>query len=240
MMFSEQEMAEKLEKLRKPFDADQIEKLPKYTGKKDANGRIPKGAYANCRECGRYHPLPAVHLDYVGHAETTTRLNEVDPYWQLEPMAYNQAGLPVFDSNGGLWCWITILGIKRMCYGDSGGKSGPDAIKEAIGDAIRNGAMRFGVATYLWSRSERSEGMKQHQDTTEAETAPQPGSERAHITELDVAKQAAWAAIKEYAAKHGVSADATWAGVGSRQSYAEHKDDPAWYIALADEFRANA
>ena len=153
--------------LRKPFSPDEIEKLPKYIGRK-VNGKIPKEAYGNCPECGKRHPLPAIHLDYVGHAGITDRLNDVDPEWQWEPLAFDQFGLPLYDQNGGLWIRLTVLGVTRYGYGDAQGKVGPNAVKEIIGDAIRNAAMRFGVATYLWSKSEKAEHMREeHVDEPE-------------------------------------------------------------------------
>jgi hypothetical protein len=126
--------------LRKDFPKTAIGKLPKPY-KKDS----PKG---DCRECGGYHGLPAMHLDYVGHAAVTDRLLEVDPYWTWRPMGFTEHGLPQYDAQGGLWIWLTILGVTRPGYGD-----GPDP-KQVISDAIRNGAMRFGVALSLWSREE--------------------------------------------------------------------------------------
>lgn len=153
-------IAERRRLLRKPFDASEIEKLPKYVGRKE-NGKIPKSAYGVCPECGKRHPLPAIHLDYVGHAGITDRLNDVDPEWNWEPLAFDQYGLPMFDSNGGMWIRLTVLGVTRYGYGDAQGKVGPNAIKEVIGDAIRNAAMRFGVATYLWSKSEKAEHMRE-------------------------------------------------------------------------------
>ena len=59
--------------LRQPFPPHQISKLPKPL-KRDA----PKG---KCNECGGWHGLPAVHLDYVGHAALTDRLLDADPAW---------------------------------------------------------------------------------------------------------------------------------------------------------------
>lgn len=56
--------------LREPFAAEVIGKLPKPT-----KADNPKG---ECRECGGWHGLPAVHLDYVGHAAATDRLLSVD------------------------------------------------------------------------------------------------------------------------------------------------------------------
>ena len=143
------------EKLRRPFDLDQIELLPKYTGRKGHDGKIPREAYKRCGECGGYHPFPCVHLNYVGHAQITDRLNEVDPEWNWEPCSFDQAGNPLV-LNGGMWIRLTVLGVTRYGYGDAQGKTGHDATKEIIGDAIRNAAMRFGVGSYLWSKSERA------------------------------------------------------------------------------------
>ena len=81
--------------LRKPFPPNQISKLPKPL-KRDA----PKG---RCSECGGYHGLPAVHLDYVGHAALTDRLLDADPAWTWEPLAMTPDGLPVLDPFGGMW-----------------------------------------------------------------------------------------------------------------------------------------
>lgn len=138
-----------LAKLREPFPDNQINLLPKPT-RKDAD----KG---NCRECGGYHGLPAIHLSYVGHAALTDRLLDVDPEWTWEPLALDELGLPRFDSNGGLWIRLTILGVTRLGYGDAQGKRGGDAVKEAIGDALRNAGMRFGAALDLWHKGDLHE-----------------------------------------------------------------------------------
>ncbi|MFL6113956.1 MAG: hypothetical protein ACJ786_21745 [Catenulispora sp.] len=69
-------------------------------------------------------------------------------------MAFGPDGLPVFDHHGGLWMYLTIGGVERIGYGDTGGKTGANAIKEAIGDALRNSSMRFGVALNQWAKSD--------------------------------------------------------------------------------------
>jgi len=135
-----------LAKLREPFKPEQIDKLPKPTARDAQKGR--------CQECGGWHGLPAVHLDYVGHAQVTARLLDVDPEWSWEPLATDDVGLPAFDKSGGLWIRLTVAGVTRLGYGDAQGKTGPNAVKEAIGDALRNAAMRFGVALDLWSKSD--------------------------------------------------------------------------------------
>lgn len=137
-----------LKKLREPFPAHQILKLPKPY-KKDA----PKG---NCKECGGYHGLPAAHLDYVGHAALTDRLLDADPAWGWEPLATIN-GLPAFDESGGLWIRLTVCGVTRLGYGNAEAKTYMDVgarTKEVIGDALRNAAMRFGCALDLWHKGD--------------------------------------------------------------------------------------
>lgn len=131
--------------LREPFPAHQISKLPK-PHKKDS----PKG---KCAECGGYHGLPAVHLDYVGHAALTDRLLDADPAWSWEPVAdAGSLGLPV--APGGMWIRLTVCGVSRYGFGFADGKTGGDAVKETIGDALRNAAMRFGAALDLWHKGQ--------------------------------------------------------------------------------------
>lgn len=137
---------EGLKKLRAPFEEHQISLLPKPT-KRDA----PKG---RCNECGGYHGLPAVHLKYVGHAALTDRLLDCDESWTWEPLAFGPDGLPLLDKDGGMWIKLTVCGVTRFGYGDAQGKTGPDAMKERIGDALRNAAMRFGAALDLWHKGD--------------------------------------------------------------------------------------
>lgn len=144
--------------LREPFPPHQVSKLPKPFKKDAQKGR--------CAECGGWHGLPAAHLDYVGHAALTDRLLNADPEWSWEPVAFAPDGLPAFDRNGGLWIRLTVCGVTRLGYGDADGKSGGNAVKEAIGDALRNAAMRFGAALDLWHKGDL------HADAAEEE--PQP------------------------------------------------------------------
>lgn len=135
-----------LARLRDPFEPAQIGQLPKPY-KADS----PKGT---CPVCKGYHGLPAAHLDYVGHAALTDRFLEVDPAWTWEPMATDASGAPAFDANGGIWIRLTILGVTKPGYGDAQGKKGGNAVKEAIGDALRNAGMRFGAALDLWHKGD--------------------------------------------------------------------------------------
>ena len=132
--------------LRVEFPANQISKLPKPF-KSDS----PRG---QCAECGGYHGLPAMHLDYVGHAALTDRLLDADPAWSWEPLALDPNGLPAIDRDGGMWIKLTVCGVTRLGYGDAQGKTGGNAMKERIGDALRNAAMRFGAALDLWHKGD--------------------------------------------------------------------------------------
>ena len=146
-----------LAKLREPFPAHCISKLPKETGAqaKQRKAAQDAGNWPNkCEVCGGYHHHKAVHLDYVGHAALTDRLLDTDPEWSWEPVAFGPDGLPMLDRNGGLWIRLTVLGVTRLGYGDADGKTGGNAIKEAIGDALRNAAMRFGAALDLWHKGD--------------------------------------------------------------------------------------
>jgi hypothetical protein len=126
--------AEQLKKLREPFPANQI-------------GKLPKGG---------------VQLDFVGHGFITARLLDVDPLWNWEPVALDPVGLPLLDEFGGMWIKLTVCGVTRLGYGDAGGKKGPDAIKVAIGDALRNAGMRFGLALDLWCKGDPDAPVPKH------------------------------------------------------------------------------
>lgn len=140
--------------LRAEFPASAIGQLPKPHSRDGAKG--------NCNVCGGYHGLPAAHLDYVGHAATTDRLLKVDPEWTWEPFAVDPAGLPALSKDGDLWIRLTVAGVTRIGVGD--GKN----MKERIGDAIRNAAMRFGVALDLWAKEDL------HDNTQQAGDDPKP------------------------------------------------------------------
>jgi hypothetical protein len=114
--------------LRAPFPPEQI-------------GKLPKGG---------------AMLDFVGHADVTNRLLEVDPEWTWEPLGRTEDGLPALDRFGNLWIKLTVCGTTRIGVGD--GKSA----KELISDALRNAAMRFGVALDLWAKGDRDFGIEGH------------------------------------------------------------------------------
>lgn len=139
---------------------------------------------ARCDGCGNWMTPAHIHLDYVGHADITDRLLQADPCWSWEPVTRNvdpqilaqaistgnpdiirlvyEAAPPRLDEHGGLWIRLTVHDddgepMTRLGYGDSQGKTGPNAIKEVIGDALRNAAMRFGAGLDLWAKGDRAE-----------------------------------------------------------------------------------
>lgn len=134
-------MFEKYEILRAPFPADLI-------------GRNQDG------------------MDFVGHAAVTDRINTVDPAWNWEPFACNENGTPLITyrpmgertnkkgdtytwSVASLWINITICGVTRPAVGNADCYPWSDSVeKQLISDAIKNGAMRFGVAIDLWSKED--------------------------------------------------------------------------------------
>ncbi|MFF4527042.1 hypothetical protein [Streptomyces bluensis] len=165
-----QNQAAGLAVLRVPFPTEQIQALPKLWCKRCSDSRTKvceDHRKTQCKECGNYITTAHVDLSYVGHAELTNRLLDADPLWDWEPVAFDQRGLPQLDENGGLWIRLTVCGHSRLGYGDSQGKKGPNAIKEAIGDALRNAAMRFGAALDLWAKSDLREAQTEHPKTAE-------------------------------------------------------------------------
>lgn len=145
---------EQQDALRAPFPKEQIQKLP--TG--------------------------GLQLDYVSHAWVTDRLLQVDPMWTWKPLAFTEAGLPAFDSNGGLWIELTICGVTRYGYGEPQGRDKFDMTKGAIGNAIRNAAMRFGVALDLWAKEAPGETKPAPKATKELSTATQKMIERINLS----------------------------------------------------------
>lgn len=155
-------MAERPEKttqqmLREPFPEEIVGKLPRITCRdcRQAGGKVcNKHQKSKCAECGAWITGAHMHLDYVGHAAVTDRLLQVDPKWNWEPMALDEHGAPLVQARGNtcrMWIKLTIDGVTRLGVGTCGANK-DEAEKELIGDAIRNAAMRFGVALDLWSK----------------------------------------------------------------------------------------
>lgn len=143
--------------LQRPFDPAQVGKLPRTTCPDCSKKRCQQHAKRKCNECGNYMTEQHIHLDYVGHAQVTARLLEVDPGWTWEPVAFDTDGLPAVaveqDGRRVLWIRLTVCGVTRLGVGIVGSGK-PEVEKELIGDALRNAAMRFGVALDLWAKGD--------------------------------------------------------------------------------------
>jgi hypothetical protein len=171
---------EMFEKLRAPFTRKQIGKLPKvYCGDcRERNKVCSEHKKQKCNTCKAVISPAHLHVDFVGHADVTDRLLSVDPGWNWEPLGFDSFGSPAFDGNGGLWIKLTVGGVTRLGYGHADGKKGGDAVKEAIGDAIRNAAMRFGVALDLWRKEKDESAAPEDVPSREVERPAQTVDER--------------------------------------------------------------
>lgn len=101
-------------------------------------------------------PKGGVNLSYMGHADVTLALIEIDPAWTWWPLAFDpETGCPqiiVHPKRLTMWGYLSVLGVERLCVGTCEPNKG-DPEKELIGDLLRNGAMRFGIGTKLWSKA---------------------------------------------------------------------------------------
>lgn len=197
-------MSDNLKELRRPFEPHQISKLPKPTKQQTEAVRADFRAGSRCGECGGWHHPDVIHLDYVGHAALTDRLLDVDPAWFWEPLAINDAGLPALDLLGGLWIKLTVCGVTRLGYGNADGKTGGDAVKEMIGDALRNAAMRFGCALDLWHKGDlhvnTGKSPKPHPNSKEAQAAKRAAADAHPVFQVlagYMANESEWPFVKE-------------------------------------------
>lgn len=131
-------------------DPSTLAKLPKPYKKDSEKGQ--------CDVCGGFHGLPAMHLDYMGHAEVTLALLDADPLWNWGAVC-DEFGTPIIVKEGSrfvMWGWLEVCSVRRVCVGTcDAGKGEPE--KELIGDLIRNGAMRFGIGVKLWSKATKAD-----------------------------------------------------------------------------------
>jgi ribosomal protein S27E len=180
---SAEELAAVLDKWGKP-DPSLVGKLPRVTCKdcSDRQRTCQKHTKAKCDVCGAFVSTAHIHLDYMGHAEVTRALIEIDPGWSWEPVAWSEQGEPlvqVRQNTARLWGRLTLLGVSRIGVG-SCQASKDDVEKELVGDFLRNAAMRFGVGLSLWSKSEWDD----HHDDTPVPEPPVPMADREVVDHL--------------------------------------------------------
>ena len=180
--------------MRTAFTENQISKLPKPTKAQTDAVKADFKAGIRCPICQGWHHKDVVHLDYVGHAALTDRLLDVDPDWNWEPVSWTQDGQPALDRDGGMWIKLTVLGVTRLGYGDAQGKTGGDAMKERIGDALRNAGMRFGAALDLWHKGDLH--VADDAEKPVAETKPEPKAQSKATTDTNEIFETAITALK--------------------------------------------
>jgi hypothetical protein len=162
-------------------------------------------------------PKAGVELDYVGHGAVTHRLLDVDPEWNWEPVAWDEYGEPRFvrTSDGHpirLWIKLTVAGVTRLGVGSCMPKQF-DAEKVLIGDAIRNAAMRFGVALDLWIRGHAEDDEKvSANDTRQAPERAKTVPAATKVQRKDIEEHVALltadelVTLEEWAAQEGIAA----------------------------------
>lgn len=167
--------------LARPFAPDWIEKLPRNIRKGDTDkGTCNSNRYSvDGVFCGGYHAR-SIHLDYVGHAGITMRLNEdVGPEnWSLEPLGTNEQGLPIFTASQ-FWVKLTILGFSKIDLAESF-----NSTQEAWGDGLRRAAMRFGIGTDLWSKSDHAFNLRLNTEQVQEVPRDAPPPDHSHIDAL--------------------------------------------------------
>ncbi len=167
-----------LEILSKPFDPQYIGHLPRVTCRdcKDASrgsrqSSCGRHKMINCKVCKNFLSEAHQHDSYVSHADVENRLNNADPNWTYEPLAFDENGFPLavldVDGNWIMWIRMTVGGVTRLGVGslhevpnkDAKAANVPqdDLRKKLISDALKNAAMRFGVGLELWSIADRLE-----------------------------------------------------------------------------------
>lgn len=100
-------------------------------------------------------PRGGIQLDFVGHAEITRILIDVDANWSWEPCGWVNGRPAITETNGmaTMWAHLTVLGKSMLGVGSVRADK-PDLDKELVGDFLRNASMRFGICLSLWSKSE--------------------------------------------------------------------------------------
>ena len=100
-------------------------------------------------------PKGGMQLDFVGHADITRILLEIDPHWRWVPIAWDNGRPAIHIENGiaTMWGELTLLGQARLGVGSVRADK-QELDKELVGDFLRNAAMRFGIALSLWTKQE--------------------------------------------------------------------------------------
>ncbi len=100
-------------------------------------------------------PKGGIQLDFVGHADITRILIEIDPLWSYEPCGWDNGRPAIHVENGmaTMWAYLIVHGKKMLGVGSVRADK-PELHKELIGDFLRNASMRFGISLSLWTKNE--------------------------------------------------------------------------------------
>ena len=119
-------------------------------------------------------PRGGIQLDFVGHADITKILIEVDPLWWWEPAGWDNGRPAIHVVNGMAVMWGHLYVHNKQMLGVGTVKHDKaDLDKELVGDFLRNAAMRFGICLSLWTKQEW-ETQDTPTKTSVPKTAPAP------------------------------------------------------------------
>jgi hypothetical protein len=179
--------AEKWKQLTRPFEENQIGKLPKGKG---------SGDDIQCSICGGKHKERGVfHVDYISHAFITERLNEVDPSWELIP------GKISFDDDL-VYMPVTlrVLGVVRHEVGCADKEDG-EWPKMLYSDSLTRVAMRFGIGLTMWQKLMPAQEASQRRSSRPVSSPVQQQDPtvaallevlKADVAQLDLVGAASW------------------------------------------------
>lgn len=148
---------------------------------------------------GRWHEM---ELDYVGHAEITKLLIEIDPLWTWEPIGWDNGRPKINVVNGvaEMWGRLTVHGKTVIGVGTASAEK-TDVAKELVGDFLRNAGMRLGLALSLWSKAEWDEqqAAPKHEPKSPIDEVTDDPFEWAHHSMLEATSIAALDAVAKLA-----------------------------------------
>ena len=103
-------------------------------------------------------PKGGIQLDFVGHADITRILIEIDPMWTWEPCGWVNGRPHIHVENGTATMWGHLYVHGKLMLGVGSVRADkPELDKELVGDFLRNACSRFGICLSLWSKSEWSD-----------------------------------------------------------------------------------
>jgi len=174
-------------------------------------------------------PKGGTKLDFVGHADITRILIEIDPYWSWEPCGWKDGrpAIHVENGNATMWGWLTIHGKELLGVGSAKADK-IDYEKELIGDFLRNSAMRYGIALNLWTKNQWADLDHTPAKATKAPTQAEQPAVDSPLTEEQVS------AMNKAAIDAGISPIAIYKEAGVKFGGGKQSDLPKLRKAFAD------